>query len=230
MPTSMHEYADGAALANGLATFVGDRLRADVTVHGAASLAVSGGRTPVRFFDALSGLDLPWDRITVTLVDERRVPPDTERSNERLVRAHLLRARAATATFVGLYRGGADEHVDRDLAECALDAVPWPLTVAVLGMGDDGHTASFFPDGDNLAACLAPAGNRRVETMRGAAAVEPRLTLTLPALLSARAIALHVEGAGKRAVLDRARQPGPESDLPVRSVFARAPVEVFWCP
>jgi len=230
MPISMHEYADGAALAGRLAAFVGDHLRAAVTAKGAASLAVSGGRTPVRFFEALSRLDLPWDRITVTLVDERRVPPDAERSNERLVRAHLLRARAATATFVGLYRGGTDEHVDRDLAECAIDAVPWPLTVAVIGMGDDGHTASFFPDGDNLAACLDPGGVRRVETMRAPAAVEPRLTLALPALLTAQTIALHIEGTGKRAVLDRALQPGPESDLPIRAVLARAPVDIFWCP
>lgn len=230
MPISMHEYADGAALARGLAAFVGAHLSAALGAKGAASLAVSGGRTPVRFFEALSDIDLPWGLVTVTLVDERRVPPDAERSNERLVRAHLLRGRAATATFVGLYRGGADEHVDRDLAECAVDAVPWPLTVAVLGMGDDGHTASFFPDGDNLAACLDPAGTRRIETMRAAAAVEPRLTLTLPALLSAQTIALHVEGAGKRAVLDRALQPGPESDLPIRAVLARAPVDVFWCP
>jgi 6-phosphogluconolactonase len=230
MPISMHEHADGAALARGLAAFVGDRLRETVTAEGAASLAVSGGRTPVRFFEALSGLDLPWGRITVTLVDERRVPPDAERSNERLVRAHLLQGRAAAAAFVGLYRGGSDEHVDRDLGECALAAVPWPLTAVVLGMGDDGHTASFFPDGDNLPACLDPAGTRRVETMRAPAAVEPRLTLTLPALLGARTIALHVEGAGKRAVLDRARLPGPESALPVRSVLTRAPVDVFWCP
>jgi 6-phosphogluconolactonase len=230
MPISMHEYADGTALAQGLATFVGAQLREAVTSRGAASLAVSGGRTPTRFFTALSGLDLPWDRITVTLVDERRVPPDAERSNERLVRAHLLQGKATAAPFVGLYRGGADEHADRDLAEAALGAVRWPLTVAVLGMGDDGHTASFFPDGDHLAACLDPAGTRRVETMRAPAAVEPRLTLTLPALLSARSIALHIEGAGKRAVLDQARQPGPEAALPVRSVLSRAPVEVFWCP
>jgi len=226
----MHEYADGAALAHGLATFLGARLRADVTARGSASLAVSGGRTPVRLFESLSGLDLQWDRITVTLVDERRVPPDADRSNERLVRKHLLQGAAAGSSFVGLYRRGADEHADRDLAESALDAVPWPLTAVVLGMGDDGHTASFFPDGDNLAACLDPAGGRRVETMRAPAAIEPRLTLALPALLSARTIALHIEGQGKRAVLDRARQPGPEADLPVRAVLARAAVEVFWCP
>lgn len=230
MPISMHEYADGAALARGLATFAGARLREAVTERGAASLAVSGGRTPVRFFEALSNVDLPWDCVTVTLVDERRVPPDTGRSNERLVRAHLLQGRAAAASFVRLYGGGADEHVDRDLAESALATMPWPLTVAVLGMGDDGHTASFFPDGDNLPACLDLAGARRVETMRAPTAIEPRLTLTLPALLSAKTIALHIEGAGKRAVLDRARQPGPEADLPVRAVLARAAVDVFWCP
>ena len=184
----------------------------------------------MRFFEALSSVDLPWDRGTVTLVDERRVPPDAERSTERLVRAHLLQGKAAAATFVGLYRGGADEHADRDLAEAALGAMPWPLTAVVLGMGDDGHTASFFPDGDNLATCLDPAGSRRVETIRAPAAVEPRVTLTLPALLSAQTIALHIEGVGKRAVLDRARQPGPEVELPVRAVLARAPVEVFWCP
>lgn len=230
MPISMHEYADGAALAQGLATFVGTRLREAVTAHGVASLAVSGGRTPVRFFEALSDVDVPWDRVTLTLVDERRVPPDAERSNERLVRAHLLQGKAAAATFVELYRGGADEHADRDLAEAALGAMPWPLTAVVLGMGDDGHTASFFTDGDNLPACIDPAGMRRVETIRAPAAVEPRLTLTLPALLSAQTIALHIEGAGKRAVLDRARQRGPEAALPVRAVLARATVEVFWCP
>lgn len=230
MPISMHEHADGAALAQGLAAFVGARLRASVTSHGAASVAVSGGRTPIRFFEALSNVDLPWGRVTVTLVDERRVPADAERSNERLVRAHLLQGKAAAATFVGLYRGSADEHSDRDLAELALAQIPWPLTAAVLGMGDDGHTASFFPDGDNLAACIDPGGIPRVATMRAPAAIEPRLTLTLPALLSAQTIALHIEGAGKRAVLDRARQSGPEVDLPVRAVLARAPVEVFWCP
>jgi 6-phosphogluconolactonase len=230
MSNSIREFADGAALARGLAEYIAGRLRAAVAARGVASFAVSGGRTPVRLLETLASADLPWSRITVTLVDERWVPPASDRSNEGLVRAHLLRGPASAATFVGLRHGGADAAVDREHAERALATMPWPPAVVVLGMGDDGHTASFFPGGDRLADCLDMATTRRVETIRAPAAVEPRLTLTLPALLAAESIALHIEGAGKRAVLERARGPGPEAELPVRAVLSRALVEVFWCP
>ena len=97
-------------------------------------------------------------------------------------------------------------------------------------MGDDGHTASFFPGGDRLDACLDAGSKRKVETLSAPAAGEPRITLTLPALLASCAIALHIEGASKSAALDRARSGGPEADMPIRAVLERADVDVFRCP
>ncbi len=230
MRVSAHDFPDGAALADALATLVAKRLEIAIATRGAASFAVSGGRTPVRFLEALATKPLAWGRVTVTLVDERRVPASSERSNERLVRTHLLRDHAAAARFVPLVHGGATPEADRDAAESALAGIPWPLAIAVLGMGDDGHTASFFPGGDRLDACLDPHSKRRVETLRAPAAGEPRLTLTLPALLASCAIVLHIEGASKLATLERARAGGPETDMPIRAVLARSDVDVFRCP
>jgi len=105
------------------------------------------------------------------------------------------------------------------------------LAAAVLGMGLDGHTASFFPGGDHLAAALNPAGKVLAMPMTALRAGEPRLTLTLPVLLAAGFLALHIEGAQKRLVLEQALQPGPVADMPVRAVLARRPApEIFWSP
>lgn len=126
------------ALAATLARDVAEELERAIEAKGRATLAVSGGTTPKLFFEKLSEIDIPWARVSVTLVDERQVPETSERSNARLVRTHLLRNRAAAARFVPL--------VDNPDAE----KIP-SFDVAVLGMGNDGHTASFFPGGDSLA-------------------------------------------------------------------------------
>jgi len=226
----MRSFATSAELAEALADAVAAALAARL-LTGPAALAVSGGQTPVRFFDALAQKKLDWARVTVTLVDDRWVPESSPRSNAALVRAHLLQGPAAAARFVPLVNDAATPEAGRDATEAALRALPLPLTVAVLGMGLDGHTASFFPGGDGLASALAPVNDHLVETVRAEAAGEPRITLTLPVLLEAAYLALHIEGEAKRAVLEAAQRPGSLTGMPVRAILARRPApEIFWSP
>ncbi len=229
MEPAWHVFTDRAALAAALAEHAAARLRAALAARGAASLAVSGGATPLRFFAALSGMALDWRRVTVTLVDERWVPPDRERANERLVRTHLLQGPAAEAGFEPLFNGAPSPEAGVPEVEQRLSVLPWPPALAVLGMGEDGHTASFFPHAPELAEALDPAKSPRVAAIHPPGQ-EPRLTMTLGALLAAEAIALHIEGAAKRRVLEEALRDGDAAAMPVRAVLRAAPVAVFWCP
>jgi 6-phosphogluconolactonase len=105
------------------------------------------------------------------------------------------------------------------------------LDVVVLGMGSDGHTASFFPGGDNLSEALNSKCGKRIVEMSAPAADEPRLTFTLPALLDASLLCLHIEGQEKRDVLNRALAEGPVEAMPVRAVLrSKKPMTLYWCP
>lgn len=229
MKPHRRDFRDKEQLAEALAEAVAGQLKAGVKARGAASLAVSGGSTPARFFKALSArTDVPWDKVTVTLVDERWVDESSERSNGRLVKANLLQGRAAAASFVPLYQGG--DTPDAEAAGAAQRAVPQPLDAVILGMGNDGHTASFFPGGDTLAEALTAAGP--VVAIRAPGAGEPRVTLTLKALLAARALYLHIEGGEKVATLEQAQAEGPTEDMPVRAILrqTQTPLTIYWCP
>jgi 6-phosphogluconolactonase len=223
------DFRDRQQLAEALADAVAGNLKSGVMARGAASLAVSGGSTPALFFEMLSErADVPWDKVTVTLVDERWVDESSERSNGRLVRANLLRGRAAAANFVPLYRGGTVP--DALGAAAAQRSVPQPFDAAILGMGNDGHTASFFPGGDRLADALTIANS--VVDIRAPGAGEPRVTLTLGALLTAKALYLHIEGEEKARTLQQAEAEGPVEDMPVRAILrqTQTPLTIYWCP
>lgn len=230
-PIALNTYDDSAGLARVLAAHVAEALRGRIARDGSASLAVSGGRTPVAFFEMLSGAPIDWSRVAVTLVDERWVPETSERSNAALVRRHLLKGPASAARFVPLYTGAATPEDGLAAARAAVATLPAPFAAVVLGMGDDGHTASFFPGAETLAAAIDPSAPEALITVRADAAGEPRITFTLPRLVSAETLVLHIEGMTKRAVLERACASGPVEDLPVRAILtARAPVDVMWCP
>ncbi|MEO3430403.1 6-phosphogluconolactonase [Pelagibius sp. CAU 1746] len=230
IPRRDFETPDGLAAA--LAEAVADKLRAGLAARGTACLALSGGRTPARFFAALARQELDWSKVSVTLVDERWVQVDSPRSNEALLRRGLLQGPAAAARVVSLVTSDAGPEEGLREVTARIAALPLPFDAVVLGMGADGHTASFFPGGDRLAEAVDPAGSALVLPQRAPGAEEARITLTLPLIAAARSAYLHIEGAEKAAVLETALQGGPLTDMPVRAVLRHPglPLEIYWCP
>ncbi|GGY09075.1 6-phosphogluconolactonase [Paludibacterium paludis] len=207
---------DNAALqAGALAERVGQDLARQLDARGEAVLAVSGGRSPLPFFERLSQADLDWSRVTVTLVDERVVAQDHPDSNARLVREALLVNRAAAARFHPMVRDGesAEEAASARLAEFRQPQL------VVLGMGEDGHTASLFPDAPELTLGLSPDAPAVIAVTPGSAP-HRRVSLTLPALCAASRLYLSIQGEAKRAVLDKALA-GADPALPVSVLLAR---------
>lgn len=228
----MMEFKTGDDLAVALAGRVAEALAAAVEKDGTASLAVSGGSTPRAFFLALSRQKIAWNKVTVTLVDERFVPSSHERSNHRLVATLLLQNEAAFAEFVPLFADGVGAPEAAGQAADALAAIKQPLDAIILGMGTDGHTASWFPESDKLDTVTDPATPATVLAIDAPGAGETRLTLTLPVVAKAKLCILHIEGNGKRDVLDRALQPGPVSALPIRAALRKtgSPLQIYWAP
>lgn len=230
MEPRWNEFGTRDELAAALAARVADTLKAAIASRGVAFLAVSGGTTPGRFFAALSKEPLDWSKVTVTLVDERFVPESSPRSNAALSKANLLQNEASAAAFAPLFHEAASVELGAEIADAALSSLPWPLDAAILGMGGDGHTASFFPDAQELDALLDPASSRLVLPVHSETAGETRLTLTLPALVGAGLVVVHIEGAEKRNVIEAAL--ADDTHLPIRTVIERAPraAEIYWAP
>ncbi len=232
MAHTLHSFENGPALAQALAEKVASALSQSIAARGSASLAVSGGSTPKAFFEALSQKPIDWSQVAITLVDERFVPADNPRSNHLLVATHLLKNHAAEAEFVPLYQPEADIEAAAAVATDAVSEIGTPLDVVILGMGTDGHTASFFPGGNNLTDALDLDLPPRVLTMEAAGAGEPRLTLSFSSMADAGLLIVHIEGAEKKDVLEKALAGTEEADMPIRAVLGRAEteVEVYWAP
>ena len=214
-------YPDRDALMLGLAGVISGQLSEALNSDGRASLCVPGGTTPGPVFDILCGLPLDWANVAVFLNDERWVGEDNPRSNTRLLHERLLTDKAAAATLVPLY--AAAEVPETALAGLSEGlASHLPITVLLLGMGTDMHTASLFPGADRLAEALA-SDAPILMPMRAEAAGEPRVTLTAQVLAGAMNIHILITGAEKRAAIERAAGL-TALEAPVRAVLDHATV------
>jgi 6-phosphogluconolactonase len=219
-----------ATLIAALTQHVARRLKEDLARQEQAVLVVSGGKSPVPLFQALSLQPLNWSRVAIALADERWVPSDHADSNEALVREHLLKGRAALAQLVPYWTGDASPAAAVTTVAAALSALPSPFSEVILGMGEDGHIASLFPGAVELAEGLRTTSP--VLAVHPPVAPHPRLSLSLHALLQSRDIVLMISGAAKRSVLEGALGEGPVEDLPIRAILRQTaiPVTVYWAP
>ena len=224
---TIERHADARSAAHAAGALIAAALAEAVEHRGRASFAGAGGRTPGETYAWLSSADLPWDKVSVTLTDERWVDPDSPQSNEALLRDTLLQNRAAAARLLPLWSGAPSPEAAA-LAAGPMLAEQLPFDAILLGMGEDGHFASLFPGSPALAvgldedtdvlAVAAPAG----EPMPP----QPRISLTLAALLQSRLNILLVTGQAKLAVL---QQP---KGLPIASLLdvSDARLRILWAP
>lgn len=219
------EYADTEMLAMGLANELAGDLRVALGAEERALFVVPGGTTPGPVFDALCDADLDWARVDVLLSDERWRPEVHLRSNTRLIRERLLTGRAAAARYLPLYARAAEP--EDVLAELEANIVPaLPISVCLLGMGTDMHTASLLPGADRLEAALE-ANAPVLMALRVPGAQEARVTLSARVLDGAIAKHIVITGARKRAAIERARHLRP-IEAPVAAVLSGA--RVHWAP
>jgi 6-phosphogluconolactonase len=222
----LNAFPDTTQLDHALAERIATALAAGIASNGRAALAVSGGRTPGGFFRALSQHTLDWSRIIVTLADERCVAESDPASNARSVREHLLQGPAASAQFLPLHLPGesTEELLER------LGTIPAQFDAVILGMGDDAHTASIFPDSPQRDAALSASAPAAL-AVEGKAPVRERITLSAQRLLATRLLCLHITGLAKWQVLgETLAESSPERPISFFLHNRNTPAHVFWTP
>lgn len=234
---TFREFESREAMVVALTADCHEALQSGVAEKGRASFLVSGGSSPAPAYENLSKSDLPWDSIDVALVDERWVDIDHSGSNEAFVNRTLLQNNAAGAKLIGM-KNPADTAV-AGLAACESDfsSLTQPFDVTILGMGPDGHTASFFPHSEGLEKALdVNSGELCAAIMADKSDVTgdnlERMTLSMAGLLKSKELKLLISGSEKLAVLRQAEQAGDVADMPVRAVLqqTQVPVTVYWAP
>lgn len=230
LPQNLHQFESTFDLVEALAQRITTNLTAAIAQRGNATLALSGGSTPKPLLEHLSQLPIEWAKVTITQVDERWLDESHPDSNARLIRQYLLKNQASAAQFVSMKTGENSPFTAEASASQKLSAFSQGIDVIVLGMGDDGHTASFFPGADTLATALDLANELTCVAVTPPVAPHPRMTLSLAAVLRARHLYLHITGEQKLRVLQQAACPGPDAELPIRSVLFRAqpPVQIYY--
>lgn len=226
--TSIYESA--AALNSAFSAQIVALLQDAIRVRGKASLLVSGGRTPLPLFQALSQSDLDWSNVAISLVDERWVDETSDASNTRLVKQNLMVGNASAATFVEMKSFETDAQDAVLACEERLATMAQPFDIVILGMGEDGHTASLFPCCEQLKQGLDMESGRTCIATQPTTAPHQRMSLTLPAIVASRNIFLHLTGEKKRQVLEDAMANDTAIQKPILAVINAATVSLQWAP
>ncbi len=217
-----HSFPDKNTLIEELSGKITSCLNEGIIRNGKASLAVSGGSTPIDLFNCLADTEFPWEKVAICLVDERWVNQENPDSNEHLVRTQLLQNKAQKASFIGMKNIAATASEGEEECNRHLERIPFPFDVVLLGMGNDGHTASLFPGATDLPRATDMNSEKLCVAIAPPTAPHERMSLTLPAILQAKQIILHITGHRKRDIFELAMEDGPMDEMPIRYVLKNA--------
>lgn len=227
---SFTSYLSSDELNHELCEKIAQSLTQAIAQRGKASLLVSGGRTPIPLFEMLSQVDIDWHQVVISLVDDRWVDVTSNDSNEHLVKTHLLINKARNAQYVGLVDTTTTIESAVANANQSISRIPTPFDFVILGMGEDGHTASLFPCCEELAEGFDLSNGKTYLATHPQHAPYARISLTLAALISSRHVVLHLVGDAKRQVYEAALHENDETNMPIKAVLSRTNVDVMWAP
>lgn len=230
MPMIVNEFANSTELNSAFASRIIDILGKAVEQNGKATLAVSGGSTPKPLFETLSKIPFEWDKVFICLVDERCVNSSHNDSNTRLVHQHLLSNEAKRAKFVDITTADDDAINAEHYASDQLDKMADKFDLIILGMGEDGHTASLFPCSEQIAAGLDLSRELSAIATQPTTAPHQRISMSLAKIVNAKHVFLHLVGGKKRAVLEDALLNYTAIEKPIKAVIENTNVDLMWAP
>lgn len=230
MSRIVHAFSEQKALIEALSQSILTDLQKAIDEKGKASLLVSGGSTPKPLFEKLSKAVFVWDKVSIGLCDERWIDTSREESNEHFVKKYLLKDEVAKANFIGMYEEDIDIYAAQKVCSEKMQKILYPFDVLILGMGNDAHTASLFPENQKLEEAFDPKNKNFCIAIEPMTAPFLRMSLTLRAILSAKKIYIHFEGKEKIAVYKEVITGEDMYMMPIRSVLNQdiKEIEVFY--
>jgi len=231
LPDSVGFYSanNSESLASDLCLCIGEILTEVISKKGRASMAVSGGRTPIRLFKEFSLLNIDWTKIDLTLADDRWVDAKDADSNELLVRTHLIKNKAAKVNFIPLKNDAKTAKEGQVYSEKMLRKITLPFDVVILGMGSDGHTASLFPCADELPEAMNLNNSNYLISTSPKTAPYQRLSLTARVIFDSKNIFLHLNGSSKLHTLESAMEYKDLNKMPIYT-FLKKGLSIYWSP
>ena len=227
------EYDDAAEMADAVAGDLQFVIESALDARGAAVIALAGGNTPAPIYAKLAAAKLDWKRVTIVPGDERVVPIGDKLSNVTMIGKTFIPKGARVMPIVP--QATADYKAAGRSADALMQDLHWPLDLCLLGMGDNGHTASIFHGPDYDEALSGPRERRALGVMPEPLPPEApvaRVTLSRQGIVTAKALTVVITGAKKRQVLEDALKEGESSPYPIGRVLAdvELPVDIHWAP
>lgn len=222
MEAQLRKFETASELNDVFAEEIANKLQQGIDENGSATLLVSGGNTPRPMFAQLSEKNIQWEKVNIALVDDRWVELSDSASNEQMVNEALIINKATSANFVGMKTDEQDAFKAVEQVEANLAHLNQPFDVVILGMGEDGHTASIFPCCAQLDEALST--EETLMATQPTTAPHQRMTFTKSALLKSKQLYLHLVGESKETVLNQVAAGSDEREAPIRAFLNQSNV------